>query len=397
VNARALVAVVALASAACNGEAHVVRTYDAYDGSAPYPNTRPAVALPAGDFALVPSSGADRLTVVDLGARRVLAQVPIGRNPVVLDGPHQIVADMKKRVAYVVYAYPATVEAAGNHSHGSSQRNGWVQTLALDDLRATGEVEVDANPGEIALSDDGRRLVVTHFDLTSALAVDTPIESRRSTLALIDPDAVQPFGTPQPDTLLVCVAPHGVALSRPDAKTAFVACFGEDAIAVVDLSDVHAPVLRVPVGEGAGPYGVALSPNGARLAIGTRGAKDLRFLDVASRTMEALVIPAAGETYVPAWSPDGAGVYLPTRALDTVSLVDAKTGASKKQRVFAASECVAPMEVARGTDASVVHVVCEGDAQTPGVLLTVDAETLETRARVEVGSFPGRPFVGRGP
>ncbi len=371
--------------------------WDPYAGSPPYPDTRAKIGLPDGDFALVPASGSDRLAVVDLGAGRVTADVPIGRSPVVLDGPHQVAADMQRRVAYVVYSYPDSVESAGNHSHGSSQRSGWVQALALDDLRPVGEVEVDPNPGEIAVSDDGRRVVVTHYDLSSALATDRPIESRRSTLALIDPGALLPFGTPTPDKLLVCVAPHGLALSRPDGAKAFVACYGEDAIGIVDLVDTHAPVVLVPAGQGSGPYGVALAPDGARVAIGTRAAHDVRFLDVASAAMEPLVVPALGEVYVPAWTRDGTGIYVPTRDLDAVTLVDAKTGAVKTTRAFDAATCVAPLEVALGSDASVVNVVCEGTAQAPGAVVTLDATTLATTARVEVGSFPGRPFVGRGP
>ena len=67
---------------------------------------------------------------------------------------------------------------AGQHSHGSSNVPGWVQVLALDDLRAVDELRVDPNPGEIALSDDGQRLVVTHFDLTAASKADASIEAR---------------------------------------------------------------------------------------------------------------------------------------------------------------------------------------------------------------------------
>jgi DNA-binding beta-propeller fold protein YncE len=280
-----------------------------------------------------------------------------------------------------------------------------VQALSLDDLRAVGEVQVDPNPGEIAISDDGRRLVVTHFDLASANATDKALDQRRSTLALIDPTAVQPFGTPAPDKLLVCVAPHGLTLSRPDAKKAFVACYGEDAVAIVDLEDVTTPVVRVPVGPSArtdgppayGPYGVALSPNGARVAIGAKSSNEIRFLDVATSAMEALVVPLGGETYVPAWSNDGARLFVPTRGLDALVAIDTTTGAVVKQRVFDAGTCTAPIEAIAGGDASTVYVVCEGTATTPGALVTLDATSLDVRARVEVGTFPGRPWVGRAP
>ncbi len=383
----------ALACACTGSEPRVEPTWEPYDGIA-YPSTRPRIELPAGDFALVPASGSDVLGVVDLGAGREIASSPVGRSPVVLDGPHQVVADRARGVAYVILSYPETLETAGNHQHGASKRSGQVQVLALDDLRAIGEVRVAPNPGEIAVSDDGTRLVVTHYDLATAADVTKPLDARRATLAVVDPKGILPFGTPEPDELLVCVAPHGVTLSRPDGRTAFVACSGEDAIAIVDVADIHQPVVRVPVGASA--YGVSLSPDGTRVAIGTRGGKDVRFLDVAARAMEPLVVPALGETYVTTWSADGARLYVPSRDLDAIAIVDAKTGATIRQRVLDPGTCIAPIEVARGGDASVVHLVCEGTAASPGAMVTLDAETLETRARVEVGFFPGRPFVGRG-
>lgn len=357
------------------------------------------------DVALVPSSATDRLAAIDLGASRELTSAPVGRNPVVLDGPHQVVVERARRIAWLVHAYPNATTSADVHSHGSSTTSGWVQGLSLDDLHAVAEVQVDPNPGEIAISDDGRRLVVTHFDLGSANATDKTLDQRRSTLALIDPTAVLAFGTPPPDKLLVCVAPHGLALSRPDAKTAFVACYGEDAIGIVDLDDVTKPVVRVPVGpnartEGApayGPYGVALSPNGARLAIGARSSNEIRFLDVTTRTMESAVAPLAGETYVPAWSNDGARVFVPTRNVDALIALDATSGAVVGQRLFDVDTCAAPIEAIASADASTLYVVCEGTATRPGALLSLDATSLEVRARVPVGVFPGRPWIGRTP
>jgi DNA-binding beta-propeller fold protein YncE len=398
--------VIAVLALACSrGQPRVDHTYDPYLGSAPYPNTRPQITLPSGDFAIVPSSGDDRLIVVDLGAGTAIANVPVARSAFVLNGPHQVVADPAKRTAYVIDAFPAALETAGAHSHGNSTRPGYIQALAFGDLRAVAEQRVNPNPAEIAVSDDGKRVVVTHYDLTAAAALDVPIEQRRSTLALVDPTTMLPFGTPEPDELLVCVAPHGLVVSRPDAATAFVACYGEDAVAVVDLADPTQPVVRVPLGPSAqtsgapvyGPYGVALSPDGSRVAVAEKDGKEVRFFDVATQTMEPLVVPMLGQTYVPAWSQDGSKLYVPTDSLDAVEVVDTKTGTVVGRRVFDPATCVAPIEVAFGSDPSVFHVVCEGTATTNGALVTLDAATLDVRLRVDVGAFPGRPYIGKGP
>jgi DNA-binding beta-propeller fold protein YncE len=401
-------ALVACASASCSHDDRAVEhVYDPYAGPPAYPNQRPKLALPDGDFALVPSSASDTLSLIDLGSGKAVGAAPVGRDPVAIDGPHQVVADRARGVAFAVLSYPGSAANAGQHSHGSSTVPGWVQVIALDDLRAVGELRVDPNPGEIALSDDGQRLVVTHFDLTTAANAQLTIDQRRASLAVVDPRTIQPFGTPEPDKLLVCVAPHGVTLSHPDGAKAFVACYGEDVVAIVDLVDTSAPVVRVPVAAtvvpdppaGApafGPYAVSLSPSGARLAVSNRDAKELRFLDVTKSAMEPLVVSLLGSPYFSAWSSDGSRIFVPMRGMDALSIVDAAKGAVIRTKVFDAATCSQPLEAIVPADSATLFVVCEGLGGVPGAILTLDAATLDVRARTEVGSGPGRTFVGRG-
>jgi DNA-binding beta-propeller fold protein YncE len=348
-----------------------------------------------GPFALVPNSGSDTITFLDLASGMALGSAPSGRNPFVLDSPHDIATDHGRGVGYVALAYPPSSDT-GQHAHGTSGHPGWVQKIALSDLHPIGEVSVDANPGELALSDDGTRLVVSHFDLKTATAPGLPVEKRRATLALIDPSQVLAEGSPDPDRLLVCVAPHGIALSRPDGKRAYVSCYGEDVVAIVNLEDTHAPVVRVPVGASPtttetptyGPYTAVLSPSGKRLAIGSTASKDVRFFDVESGAMESLVIPTLGAAFVVGWSDDGSRVYVPTQATDALQVFDAATGAQVAARPLAASACVRPhqAQIAGGT----LYVVCEGDGASPGVVLGLDPVSLETTRTFAVGLAPGR-------
>jgi DNA-binding beta-propeller fold protein YncE len=402
-----VVAALASCASCTRDEGGVQHVFDPYAGPAPYPDLRPKLTLPDGDFALVPSSGSDTVTLIDLARGKVVGSAPLGRDPVAIDGPHQVVADRARGVAFAVLSYPGSAANAGQHSHGSSNVPGWVQVVALDDLRPVGELRVDPNPGEIALSDDGQRLVVTHFDLTNATNAMLTIDQRRASLAVIDPRTIQPFGTPEPDKLLVCVAPHGVTLSHPDGAKAFVACYGEDVIAIVDLVDVNAPVVRVPVAgsvvadppAGApafGPYAVSLSASGARLAVSNRDAKELRFLDVARATMEAPVVTLLGSPYFSAWSADGTKVFMPMRGLDALAVVDAAKGSVIRTKVFDAAVCAQPLEAIVAADPAVLFLVCEGNVGVPGAILTLDATTLDVRARAEVGASPGRSFVSRG-
>ena len=87
-------------------------------------------------------------------------------------------------------------------------------------MRAEKKVRVDANPGDIVLSEDGKRLVVSHFDLQRAIENPGDLAAARSTLAVIDPDTMALSGSPAPTRIPLCIAAHGVVLSRPDGARA---------------------------------------------------------------------------------------------------------------------------------------------------------------------------------
>jgi len=402
----ALAVCAALATPACTRSDSGPRTYKPYTGPPVYPERRAPLPPVEGDLGLVSNAGSDTVTAIDIARGEVLATLPVGRDPVDLDGPHHIALDRVRGFAYVALSYPATAAASGPHaSHGGSARLGVVQKLRLSDLRVVGEARVDPNPGDIVLSDDGRRLVVTHFDLTRATAKGLEPAARRATLAVLDPETLSLTGSPEPVKVPVCAAPHGLALSRPGGDLAFVACYGDDAIAVLDLRDPAAAPVRVPLGPAAqsapsapvyGPYSAALSPSGRELLVADLDSKDLRVVDVATRAPTGLVFPTQGAPYFPAWSEDGAELFVPTQAPDGVRVLDARTGAVKRQRAFDPSECMSPHEAVLGADATAVWVVCEGDRKKPSVVLSLDRATLATRRSVGVGVYPDRLIV-RGP
>jgi len=280
-----------------------------------------------------------------------------------------------------------------------------VQKLAAADLEPLGEAQLDSNPGEIVLSEDGKRLVVSHFDLGRAARSDLGEEARRAALAVMSPEQLTPGNVVQPDFVTVCAAPHGISLSRPDGALAYVACYGEDSIAVVDLSNRATPIVRVPLDASpnttgvpsVGPYSAALSPSGKRIAVGSTEAKDTRLFDTELRSVLPLRIGNGGAPFFSAWSPDGTSLYIPTQSPDAVIIADASTGEVRQQRAFTKAECERPHEVTLGQDPARLYVVCEGDHLTPSVVLVLDATTLETKATMPVGVYPDRLVVRRTP
>jgi DNA-binding beta-propeller fold protein YncE len=331
----------------------------------------------------------------------VIGTAPVGRDPVDVDGPHHLAADRQRGFVYVALSYPALGNATGPHAaHGGSTRAGFIQKLALDDLRVLGEVRIDPNPGDIVLSEDKRRIVVTHFDLKRATDPRLPLEERRANLIVVDPEEIT-ARSPAPRRVALCLAPHGTVLSRPDGRFAYVACYGEDALAVVDLADPAAPVLRVPVGPGAGaggtpiygPYSLVMSPDGSRLAVGNTESKDVRFFDVATRKMTPEVVDAGGAPYFVAWSSNGETLFVPTQSPDALRVVRLGTSTTTVLRTLAPAECQRPHEIAMSREDRLAYVVCEGDHKGPSQVLAVDPATLATRQSFPVGVYPDRFFV----
>ncbi|WP_437591191.1 YncE family protein [Sorangium sp. So ce1000] len=372
--------------------------YGAYEGD-PYPDRRPEIVIPDGGMGVVTDSLSDTISLIALETGERFGVRPVGRDPVTIDGPHRVAVDAAGGALYITLSYPSTAGAVGPHSvHGGSSVAGYLQKLALDDLRLLGQVRVEPNPADIAISEDGGRVVVSHFDLKRALDNPNDPDAARSSLAVVDPDAIELRGSAEPRLIPVCKAPHGIALSRPDGARAYVACYGDDALAIVDLTDPDAEVKLIPVGpplepgahsSGYGPYTAVMSPDGKTIAVSNTESRDVRFFDVASETFdESKKILTIGAPYFGAWTRDGSALYVPTQVPDTIARIgmnpDDNGAISRNIR----DECMRP-HLAELDEEHGLFVVCEGDqAVTPGTVLRLDPETLETRSEAEVGLYP---------
>lgn len=395
-------ALLTLLGAACTpSDTEIVHVYEPYQGPPVFPNRRPTIELPNGEVGFTSDNGSDTVTVLDLATGVVLGTAPVGRNPIDNDGPHHLAVDRANGFAYVAFAYPVPALLPGPHAqHGLSTRAGFVQKLALDDLRPVGEVRVDDNPGDIVMSEDGARLVVAHYDLQKAIQNAPDLEAMRATLAVIEVDAILPTGSADPLRIATCIAPHGVALSRPDGAVAYVACYGEDSVAFVDTTDPSAEVVLVPMGPNPslgtptyGPYSAVLSPSGTLLAVGNLESRNVRVLDVTARAVTSTAVAVMGTPYFTAWSSNEAILYVPTQSPDAIVAADAVTGAIVQSRLFDATSCVLPHEAVLSGDGATLYLVCEGDHQAPGAVLALDVSDLSTKWTTAVGVYPDRLAV----
>lgn len=377
---------------------------DPYAGGASFPSPAP-ISVPAGPIAMVSNNGSDTISFLDLTTHTPFADVPVGIDPVGLDGPHHLAFDPAKREIFVALAYPAPAFSPGPHAeHGSSTLPGKVMRLGFPSMSVLGVARVDENPGDIVISEDGSRVVVTHFDLKKALANPGNPDKQRARLLAFDAKTIGAADAPAPVAVDVCVAPHGVVLSRPDGRYAYVACYGEDALAVVDLADPAHPVTRTPVGPdpgppGApqyGPYAIALSEDGSTVAIGNTLKRDLRMFDAKTGALLAgRTYPAQGAVMFPVFL--GGTLYVPVQTPDMVVRLDVQaTTFEITKRALTKDECVLPHEIQLGAAPGEVLLVCEGDHKTPSVVLALDGTSLATTARMNVGAYPDRLVVAKG-
>lgn len=397
----AVVPVLMMACSSAEPEREKQYVYDPYSGDA-YPNHRPPLVIPGGGMGVVSDSRSDTLSFIDLDKGERFATYPVGRDPVTIDGPHHVVVDQSGGFVYVALSYPFLAGATGPHAgHGSAVVPGYVQQFALSDLSLRGQVRVDSNPGDIVISDDGKRVLVSHFDLQRAINNPGYLEAARATVAVISPETLASIGSPDPLRIPVCIAPHGVALSRPDGARAFVACYGEDSLAIVDIEGGGLNIKRIDVGADAtpynpvyGPYAAVLSPDASTIAVSNTISKDVRFFDVAAESFDlAKNIKTVGAPYFSAYGEDGARLYLPTQMPDELYVIDVLNGnAVITSRSFTQADCIRPHVVAAPAGGA-LFLVCEGDWESPGRVLKLDAATLDTIGAAEVGVYPDGFFV----
>ena len=268
-------------------------------------------------------------------------------------------------------------------------------------LELLGVTRLDRNPGDVRLTPDGSKVVVTHFDLAKIQAVD---DAGGSIDEMIAPLAIVEAATMKLLKLVpTCPAGHGV-WPAADSSKAFVACYGSDELAVVGLAAPY-PVTKFHVGSAPinpphptyGPYAVVQSPSDGTLWVADILSNDLRVFDPATSTWDVRGPDGlGGSPYFGRFSADGARFYVPVQQQNALVVVDATSHDVIATLDFAQDECEAPHAVILLEDQGRALVVCEGDRVLPGTVAVVDITTpsLPTLDKVlTVGVYPDDAFL----
>lgn len=353
---------------------------------------------------LTTNNGDDTLSVLDPEVPGPAQRLVVGFSPVELEGPHHVSVDPAGRFVYVNLSMAVKGSGSGPHgAHGAGNLPGYVVKIDTGTGRAVAWAQVDPNPGDNALSPDGRTLYVTHYDLIRwAHGAHGDIRTGDSNLAVIDAETMTVRAR-----VPICPAAHGVRLSQ-DGGTVYATC-GPDAIAVVDVRGPVPAVRRVLLPgatEGAScqrcPYGLAVAPDGtvwvSCLGPGGGGSGrgslfiyDPRRGDGAFDPAATLAFrgspvfaaftgtPAAFRAYVPEQGPTGdfLRVYEPGTPPREVAAL-----------ALPRDQCLLAHMLRISSDGRRGHLICEGDRKGPGSFLWLRLEPLAIDGAVPVGVFP---------
>lgn len=346
--------------------------------------------MPLESAVFVTNNGSDSLTIFDKnGSARTEVNLDIDSEA--HEAPHHVAVDPKARKAYVALSFPAEPgKTKDRHAaHGKGENRGKLVRLSLDTLTIEESGEVDENPGDVVLSHDGTKVVVTHFDLGRAFRGAMNGANPSTMMASLQIWDAKPLGLRHARNL--CVAPHGIAISKDDAL-AVVACYGSDELAIIDLRSFATE--RYPLGPSPGllgapkygPYSATLSPNGIFVLVAEQEGQGLRVFDLRARKfVEGSRMPLGARAMIGVYLTDDV-VVVPLQAPDGIVKVNLAGQTLLARRAFAGNECKSPHVTARDAKGR-LFLVCEGDHQSPGSVLELD-DKLGTLHSWTVGVYP---------
>ncbi|MDP6452423.1 MAG: beta-propeller fold lactonase family protein, partial [SAR202 cluster bacterium] len=316
------------------------------------------VVSPDGLWVVVVNPDSDSVTVVDAVTLLPLAEISVGHHPRTLtitpDSRQAVVANhgsgtlslidlarLEESTQWPVGAMPYGVVTDGSHVFFTEFGSGRVGVIDLATNSVLDRIPVDPFPAGLALSADGRSLLVTHLftgqvtlvdttDLTASLTVTAGSGTNMSQFITISPDGSRAY-LPQTrsnstnaallfDTTVFPVVnvlnigemeflprerisldviddpvnmPFSAALA-PNGQTLYVSNAGSDDISVIDL-DTGQSLAQIPAG--ANPRGIAITPDGDRVFVanvldGTMSVMNTESLAVTS-TVDVTDIPLA--------------------------------------------------------------------------------------------------------
>ena len=220
------------------------------------------------------NSGSDLIAVFDADSYRLIAYIPVGVNPGLIESPHYIQLSPDQRYLYVTLIAGSAIEK-----------------YRTDTYEKVGRLEVGPEPAHIEFSVDGRYAVITHFtDLA-------PVK-----LTLIDAQAMVILDELRDPSGLIIARPHGLWVT-PDFRYAYVTANSGNYIARVEIGADRrrfVDFVQIPLGNGMipqltnqwGPYQIIAPAESPYYFVSCDASHEVRVFDRESHTL-VKVLPVA--------------------------------------------------------------------------------------------------------
>jgi YVTN family beta-propeller protein len=315
----------------------------------PAPSRVPtAISVTPSATVLVASKKNNELRFVDTATREVLATLPTGV------GPHEIAVAPHRPIAVLA-------------NYGQKEPGNSLTVVSLTERRVVGTVDLGEHrrPHGLSFLPDGR-LVVTTEASQSVLVVD--VDGGK---------VVRSISTGVPGT-------HMVVTSR-DGKRAYTTNIPANSVSLLDL-DAGTLVKTVEVGPAV--EGLALTPDGRELWVGSNDGDSVHVLDAATLEPRAK-IAAAGTPIRVTITPDGKLALVTNAVGSKLQVIDV----ARREVVGTVDLPPGPEPPPPGQPASAVPIgtVVTPDSRTAYVSLSARGEVavIDLASRAIVGALPG--------
>jgi YVTN family beta-propeller protein len=337
----------------------------------PVKRSSSAVAITTqGDTLLVVNPDSNSLTLVDTTSRSVIGELPVGIDPRTVsvddvsnrayvanrgtDSISVINLAMRQVITEVTVGdrpYGVLVGPGADRVYIAEQGSDRIRILAADTLHTISLIDVPDRPSGLALTNDGRTLLVTHL-LTSTITIVTvqpyqvflPIIVRSGTAGqdtIQSPTSNLQFLTSSillwPDSNLlqsIVIAPDGQRAYVPHTRsntTNTALTFDTTVFPLVSPIDLASRQHLIgqqfdlgtldPPGVGL-PFDAGLTPDGRELWVVNAASNDLSVVNLISRTLAAHIEVGDNPRGI-VLSPDGGTAYVNNTLAGTVSVIDA--------------------------------------------------------------------------
>lgn len=304
-------------------------------------------------YVYVCAESEDEVALVRYGPRglEVVRRVAVGRYPAETEGPHGIAVDPDGRHWYVSIAHGTPFGSVHKYATGADT---WVD-----------EVTLGMYPATLDIAASTRLLYAANFDLHGPAAA--------SSVSAVEIDTMEEVARVETG-----VMPHGSRLSRDGTRHYSVTMMGGELIEMDALG--FEVSRRLPLGAGVQPTWVTAPVGGVVYVTGNNTASIFE-VDLDAWRIRRTFAAGAGP-YNLAVSPDGSTLVATYKAGAAVGFWDLAAGV---ERARVRTTRTIPHGVVVTPDGAYAFVTLEGVGGQPGTVEVYDVRTAERLGAVDIG------------